>query len=234
MAQADLTELTNSVAIASIDRGVTAGVDKPNGGGSFVYGFNSLAVIGGSVGLFANQVNFAPMAKGGTVSAAIKRGTSGGTTGWSQFLFIGLQGSDVSDLGYLLGLQDDDPTHLVLRKGTVDAGLASGTPDPTNNGILRRSTNAREIDEWYHVRLDMVVNPSGDVILKVFENDLSVNPVDTPVWQAVAGMADFTDDSLGVNTGSAPYTSGRAGFGIRNDDVTRRSFFDHLRVIRQL
>jgi hypothetical protein len=234
MAQADLTELTNSVAIASIDRGVTTGTDKPNGGGSFVYGFNSLTVVEGSVGLFANQVNFAPMAKGGTVSAAIKRAASGGTTGWAPFIFIGLQGPDVSDLGYLLGLQDTDPTHVVLRKGTVDNGLAEGTPDPTNNGILRRSTNAKEIDTWYHLRLDMVVNGSGDVILKVFENDLTVNTVGSPVWQAIAGMADFTDDALGINTGTAPYTSGRAGFGHRNEDVTRRSLFDHLRVIRQL
>ena len=234
MAQSDLTELTNSLAIASLDRGVTTGTDKPNGGGSFIFGFNSLAVVNGSVGFFANQVNFAPMAKGGTVSAAIKRETSGGTTGWSPFMFIGLQGTDVSDFGYLLGMQDEDPTHFVLRKGTVDAGLASGTPDPTVNQILRRSTDAKAVGTWYHLRLDMVVNASGDVILKVFENDLDTNPVGTPVWAAVAGMADFVDDALAINTGSAPFTSGRAGIGHRNDDVTRRSLFDHLRVIRQL
>lgn len=235
MAQSNLTIMTNSLDAAVVDRGVTAGQTPPAGGGTFVYGFNSLQVPGaGAVALFANQVNFAPMASGGSVRAAIKRAASGGTTGWAPFLFIGAQGPGVNDSGYLLGLQDDDPSHIVLKKGALNFGIPSGTPDPTNNGILRRSTDAIDIDEWYHLRLDMVVNGSGDVVLKVFQNDLSVNDVDSPVWTAINGMADFVDDALAVNTGSAPFTSGRAGFGMQVSDVTRRGFFDQLEVFRQL
>lgn len=234
MAQADLTFLTDGLDIANVDRGVTAGQTPPAGGGTFVFGFNSLQVVTGAVGLFGNQTNFAPMAKGGSVRAAIKRGTSGGTTGWAPFIFIGLQGGSVNDNGYLLGIQDTDPPHIILRKGTVVAGLATGTPDPAVNQILTRSTDAVAIDDWIHLRLDMVVNTSGDVILKVFRNDLTVNDVDAAIWESIPGMADFTDDSLGINTGSAPFTSGRAGFAHQNSDVTRRSFFDHVEILRQL
>lgn len=234
MAQSELTVLSDSLDIATVDRGVTAGQTPPNGGGTFVYGFNSLQLATGAVGVFANQVNFAPMASGGSVRAALKRGTSGGTTGWAPFLFIGLQGSSVNDTGYLLGLQDADPPHISLHKGTVAAGCPAGTPDPTVNGILRRSTNAVAVDQWVHLRLDMVVNGSGDVVLKVFQNDLTENAVDSPVWAQVTGMADFVDDSLAVNTGTAPYTSGRGGFAHQNSDVTRRSFVDQFQLDRQL
>lgn len=234
MAQSDLTFLSNGLDIATVDRGVTAGQTPPPGGDTFVFGFNSLAVATGSVALFANQTNFAPMAKGASVRAAVKRGVSGGTTGWAPFLFVGLQGPSVNDLGYLLGIQDDDPAHLMLRKGSVVSGLPAGTPDPVNNQILRRSTNTVSADTWVQIRLDMVVNASGDVILKVFQNDLTLSTVTTPQWEVVAGMADFVDDSLGVNTGSAPFTSGRGGYGHQNSDVTRRSYFDQFELYRQL
>lgn len=235
MAQADLTVMTSSLDIAVVDRGVTAGPTPPNGGGTFVYGFNSLQVPGsGAVALFANQVNFAPMASGGSVRAAIRRGASGGATGWTPFIFIGAQGPSINDVGYMLGLQDDDPSHIVLRKGVLSEGIPAGTPDPTSNGILLRSTDAIELDEWLHLRLDMVVNGSGDVVLAVYQSDLDEELVTSPVWAAINGMDAFVDDALGVNTGSAPYTSGRAGFGMQVADVTRRAYFDQLEVFRQL
>lgn len=235
MAQSNFTIMTTSLDAAVVDRGVTAGTTVPNGGGTFVYGFNSLQVPGsGGVALFANQLNYAPMASGGSIRGAIRRATSGGTTGWAPFLFIGAQGPDINDAGYLLGLSDDDPSHIVLKKGTLSLGIPSGTPDPTNNGILRRSTDAIDIDTWYQLRLDMVVNGSGDVILKCFMSDLDLYAVTGPTWTTINGMADFTDDSLGVNTGSAPYTSGRAGYGMQVSDVTRRAYFDQIEVFRQL
>ena len=47
-------------------------------------------------------------------------------------------------------------------------------------------------------------------------------------------MADFIDDHLGINSGSQPLTSGRGGFGVTVKDVTRRCFFDHLELLRQV
>ena len=46
-------------------------------------------------------------------------------------------------------------------------------------------------------------------------------------------MAEFIDDHLGINSGSQPLTSGRAGFGTTVEAVTRRTFFDHVELMRQ-
>ena len=79
------------------------------------------------------------------------------------------------------------------------------------------------------------MNLNGDVVLKVFRNDLVAHPLGSaPDWQAVSGMADFIDDHLGINSGSQPLTSGRGGFGVTVKDVTRRCFFDHLELLRQV
>jgi hypothetical protein len=194
---------------------------------------NSLSTAQGVVGLFTNQVNFAPMAKGGSIRGAVQRGVSGGPLNFAPFLFIGLQGPSVNDLGYLLGLGDGDPHHIVLRKGVLSAGL----PDvpPGTQGVLRRSTATFLPGTWVHLRLDMVVNLNGDVLLQVFQNDLALHPLGSaPSWQPIPGMGELIDDALGINSGSQPFTSGRAGFGFFTKDVTRRGFFDHLEVLRQL
>lgn len=239
MAESDFTELANSLSTGQLDRGVTAGIDRPNGGGSFVYGFNSLAVVDGAAGLFTNQVNFAPMTKGGRIIGAIKRHPSGSPTGFAPFLFIGLQGPDVADSGYLLGLGDADPHHIVLRKGAINEGL----PETVGvSGVLVLGTEPFSNDTWLHLRLDMIVNTNGDVVLNVFENDLDTNPVTSPVWDTVPGMDDispgsgraFLDDALGIGSGSQPFENGRAGFAMRVEDSARRGFFDHVEIARQL
>jgi hypothetical protein len=204
----------------------------PNGGGTFVYGFNSLAVVNGGVGLAVDQTNFTPMAEGGSIRGAMKRGVSSGNTNFSPFLFIGLQGPDISDNCYMLGLQDVDPSYIVLRKGQASGGLPNGAAGTL--GILRRSAGTISNDTWVHLRLDMIYNISGDVVLKCFQSDLGTYAVTSPTWVAISGMSDFTDDSLGVNSGSAPYTSGRGGFGFAVQDISRRAFFDQIELFRQL
>ena len=87
------------------------------------------------------------------------------------------------------------------------------------------------------------MNTSGDVVINCYQNDLTVNPVTAPVWVKIAGMSDFPggvaatafiDDALQVNSGSAPLTSGRAAFAAAFTDTTRRAFFDHITLARQL
>lgn len=235
MASTDWTYLNDGLDINSVDRGVTTGIARPSGGGNFVFGFNSLNANSGAVGLFTNQTNFAPMAKGASIRGAVKRLPSGGPTGFSPFFFAGLSGNSVNDPGYLLGLGDADPYHLILKKGVLLTGTPDLAPDPEANGILLRSVATFDQDTWHHLRLDMIANENGDVLLQVFANDLAANPLgDAPDWVPVPGMEEFIDDALGVNSGSQPYTSGRAGFGIRVQDVTRRAAFDHVEVYRQL
>lgn len=231
MGSADWSFLNNGLDIGAVDRGVTAGIARPPGGGSFLYGFNSLTVTHGAVALFANLTNFAPMTKGGTIRGCVQRGPGGGPTGFSPFLFLCGQGTSVNDNAYLLGLSDDDPHRIVLRKGSVVAGI----PDSEGPGVLLRSSESFAQGTWLHLRLDAVVNANGDVVLTVLRSDLQAHALGTaPDWLPVAGMPQFIDDQLGINSGLQPLTSGRAGFGFSVSDVTRRAFFDHIELYRQL
>lgn len=232
MAQADWTVANDSLDTATVRRGVTAGIARPSGGGSFLYGMNSIAIASGAVALFVNLANFAPMAKGGIVRGAIKRGVSGAPSNFSPFLFIGLQGPSVNDNAYLLGLADEEPSRIVLRKGKLSDGIPAAAPGSL--GVLRRSTQSYAVDTWLHLMLMMVYNTNGDVVLQCFQSDLGAHAVTAPSWAAIPGMDAFTDDALGVNSGSVPYTSGRVGFGGAFKDVTRRMYFDHIAPERQL
>ncbi len=231
MAEADWTYLNDGLDIATVDRGVTAGIARPPGGGSFLFAFNSLAAVQGAVGLFCNLVDFAPMAKGASIRGCVQRGPGGGPTGFSPFMFLACQGNSVSDTAYLLGLSDDDPHRIVLRKGAVAVGI----PDSEGPNVLLASGESFSQGTWLHLRLDVIVNDNGDVVLKVLRNDLGAHPLGSPPdWQPVPGMVEFIDDHLGINSGSQPLTSGRGGFGMAVADVTRRGFFDHLELLRQV
>ncbi len=231
MSETDWSYLNGGLDIAAVDRGVTAGIARPPGGGSFLFAFNSLAAVTGAVGLFANLANFAPMAKGGSIRGAVQRGAGGGPIGFSPFLFLCCQGNSVNDSAYMLGLSDDDPHRVVLRKGAIAVGL----PDADGAGVLLKSAASFAQSTWLHLRLDVIANTNGDVVLKVLQNDLAAHALGTtPDWQPVPGMVEFIDDHLGINSGSQPLTSGRGGFGFSVKDVTRRAYFDHIELLRQV
>lgn len=235
MAQADWTVADDSLGSGSVRRGVSAGFTPPSGGGSFVYGFSSADTNAGAVGLFYTADDFTPMAKGGNILGCMKRGISGGLTGFSPFFFFSLQGPSVTDTAYMLGLSDADPARIVLRKALLTQGLGDVAPDPGNNGVLRRSSTTVARDTWVHLKLDVIYNTNGDVRLQVKQNDLTLHPLGTaPTWTAIAGMDEFVDDALGVNSGSLPLVGGRAGFAIQTADVSRRAYFDAIQVQRQL
>lgn len=238
MAEADWAFLSGSLDAASVARGVSAGFTPPSGGGSFVFGFASKVTTPGAVGLYVdggNNPSFDPDLiddasdpSGGSIRGAVKRGVSAGPLDFAPFLFIGQQGSSVADQGYLLGLSENDPHEIILRKGAPSGGLL-----PTAAGVLRTGTATFPPDTWVHLRLDMIVNPNGDVVLKAFQNDLAGDPVTAPTWVTIPGITDFIDDALGVNSGSAPFIGGRAGFGFQTSDLSRRGFFDQIEVLRQ-
>lgn len=229
MADTDWAFLNDGLDAATVSRGVTAGIGRPPGGGRFLYGFNSRAASPGAVALSCALVDFAPLPSGGSIRACIQRGPGGGPLGFAPFLYLCGQGTSVNDDAYLLGLSDDDPHRVVLRKGPISRGVPS-----EGEGTLLTSAESFVQGTWLHLRLDAIVNDTGDVVLDVFENDLDAHPLGTPPdWRRVDGMPQLIDDALGVTSGSSPLTSGRAGFGFQTRDVTRRGFFDHLELIRQ-
>src|SRR6266542_3642192 len=176
MASTEWTFLNGGLDVATVDRGVTAGIARPPGGGDFLYAFNSLAATQGAVGLFVNLVDFAPLAKGGSIRGCLQRGPGGGPAGFSPFLFLGAQGPSVQDTAYLVGLSDDDPHRIVLRKGSIAAGL----PASDGPGVLLHSSESFVQGTWVHIRRDMIVNENGDVVLQVFRNDLGAQPLGIP------------------------------------------------------
>lgn len=233
MAESDWAFVSGSLDAGLVKRGVTTGEPRPNGGGNFVFGFNSVNNTPGAVALYSAQVGFAPMAKGMSIRGALKRGASGGPTNFAPFLMAGLQTNSTSASAYLLGLDDDDPHRIVLVKGALTAGIPPLAPAPSTNGVLLQGSETFLNNTWLHLRLDMIVNANGDVILQCFRNDLTVNSVSAPSWVPVLGAAQFIDDALGVNSGSLPFTTGYGGFGFQTKDVTRRAFFDQLEVQKQ-
>lgn len=231
MAETDWAFMSDGLDAANVVRGVTGGLPTPPGGGQFLYGFNSLTVARGAVALRVNGEGFKTLPKGGSIRGCIKRGEGPGATGFSPFLFLGCQGDSVNDTAYLLGLSDDEPSRIVLRKGS----LAVGIPDSDGPGTLLKSSESFLQGVWLHLRLDMIVNENGDVVLRVYRNDLEAHPLGTaPNWQPVPGMEPFDDDRLHVNSGSAPLLSGRAGFGFATQAIARRAYFDHLELEKQL
>lgn len=227
----DWTYLTDGLDAATVRRGVTAAIASPPGGGDFLFAFHSSAVTPGAVALAVNQTDFTPLPRGGSVRGCLQRGPSGGPTGFSTFLYLGLQGPSVNDRAYLLGLADEDPHRIALRKGA----LKDGVPGGDAADVLLVSSDSSLVGEWHHLRLDAIANPNGDVVLAVFRNDLTLHPLGTPpAWAPIPGMPIFIDDPLGIRSGSPALVSGRAGFGFASRDVTRRAYVDHLEIFRQV
>jgi len=227
-------------AAGDVTRGVTAGQTPPNGGGDFIFGWNSRSTGTHAVGMHPGGVaNFAPLrddssnATGGVVQAAIKRGQSPSPIGFSVGLFMNLVNTTENDYAYILGLSDNDPHEIVLAKCALNAGL-----DPTTDYILRTSSQTYLNDTWLHLRLESIVNPNGDVVLRCFQNDLNTNAVTSnTTWEAIVGMDDFIDDALGIATADTgletPLAGGYGGAFFVAEGENRRAFVDHFQMWRQ-
>jgi hypothetical protein len=235
MAETDFSFFGASAA--DIARGVTAGFTPPNGGGSFTFGFNSKVQGQRATGVYYNHNQFAPLrdddgnATGGSIRCAMKRGVSSSVVGFSTGIFINLQGVSETDYGYFLGLSNNNPSNIVLAKTTCQAGLDASVGSAV---ALRVSSASYNLDTWVHLRLDAIVNPNGDTVLKCFRNDLNINPVSSPNWQAISGMNDFVDDALGIASGSNPYAGGYIGYFFSSTINQARGFIDYVQPARQV
>lgn len=233
MAQGDWTEFDDDLDSSILKREPTGGLTPPPGGGTYVFAFNSLEQAEGAAGLYVDLANFNPIAsaKGCQVTGALRKGP-GSATGYSAFLVALARATSVNDNAYLIGFEGSDPARIKVYKGPIVNGIPS--TDPESGGVtLMASDESFDIDEWVHIRVDVIVQPSGDVLIKVFKNDLSSHNVDSPSWVPLAGCEEFVDDILGINSGSLPYDGGYVGFGCEVNGVSKRAQFDYLTVTRQ-
>lgn len=228
MAESDFTALTSSLAGSIVDRGVSNGFTPPNGGGSWVYGFHSLQPDEGATALYysTDPGDFAPAAKAARISCAMRRLVGVDAT---PFLFVSLEGNTIGDSGYLIGLaHDESPARLIVVKGPPNTGL------PLANQIVQSSATY-QVTDWLHIQVDIIRQPSDDVLISVWENaDLASDPVDTPSFVLVPGMEAFVDDNLGINSGSQPFLGGYCGFGYYTKSTGRYALVDYFKFARQL
>lgn len=250
MGQADWNDLGNSLTTAALARGVTAGLTPPNSSitNAFVYGYNSLdGNVAGAHGKYVDLTGFTPTGSGpanpdggGSIRGCVKRVPSTNVSGFSPFLFFCAAGSPpaVEDQAYMLGLLDADPYEIVLAKGLIIGGLVEAPEGSEELTILARSSSQYNIgdDLWQHLRLDVLVQPNGDVLLKCFENDLNNQPIgDTPDWQNINGFDPngFIDDAIQIATGSPPLLGGYCGFAFAySTSINRRGAFDAIEAYR--
>lgn len=230
MAQSDWVAMGNELAAAIVARGVSQGFTPPNGGGNFVYGWKTLQATPGVAGLTAGDGNFDPTAEGVRISAAIQRNGSAGAT---VMLCVGLDANDVGADCYLLGFtHDENPSHLVLHKGSPSNGLLE---TPTTNVELAKSSATFAAGTWAHVQMDLIIQPHGDVHLQLKSNDLGTYTVGSPTWADIDGMPEYIDDVIGVRSGSVPFNGGGfVGFAYYSEQIGRYALIDHVKIARQV
>jgi len=237
MAEADWAELTGTnLDSGSVARGVTNAFTRPNGGGGFAFGYHSLGSDTGVAGYYVDLSNFNPVTgtkKGGSIRCAMKRYSAG--VAYAPVMGFILGTDPTTSNGYLMGLSEASSYQIALRKGAPATGM-----DATGSDILRASTSSfttvgDAAAAWKHLRMDVLVNPHGEVVIDMMENDLDTNLVSAPVWAAIDGMDLYIDDALGILTGSLPHLTGfYAFFGHYTSNLAGAvSLFDQIEVHRQ-
>ena len=244
MGQQDWGDLEGSLEDADLKRGVTAEISGPNGTNGFVYGYNSLdSTVTGAHGKYVDLTGFTPTGSdlvtpdgGGSIRGAIRRVASTNNTGMTPMLFFCAQGGppNVNDQAYMLGLLDADPYKIVLAKGQIIGGIIEAIEETK---ILAVGSQQYSMGDglWHHLRMDPIVQPNGDVLIKVYESDLASRQVDNPDWQPVSGFDPdgYIDDVLEITSGSAPLWGGYAGYAFAvNEALNRRGAFDAIQAFR--
>lgn len=248
MGQLDWADLEGSLSIATLKRGVTHEIPGPNGGNGFVYGYNSLdGTVTGAHGKYVDLTGFTPTGSnianpdgGGSVRCAIKRVASTNNTGMTPMIFFCAQGGppNVNDSAYMLGLLDADPYKIVLAKGSIVGGIVVEDSNSTPKILAEGSQQFSMGDGlWHHLRMDPIVQPNGDVLIKVYQSNLATRTVENPDWEPIPGFSSegYVDGVLEINSGSAPLWGGYVGFAFAvNDALNRRGAFDAFQAGRNV
>jgi hypothetical protein len=210
---------------STVSRGQTDNVAFDIQENTYAVGFHTLKAAQGFTGL-ANAIdNFCPITdgKGGVISALLRRHIP--QFGGAPLIFLANSKDAQTAQAYMLGLSEDFPYRIVLKKGLLGSGLKVAD-------ALRVSAQAWQTPLWFELALQVGVNAQGDIGLIVQRRD----PVLTGAWGSVPGMAFLLDDALGRASGQPPvFGDFYVGFGHYSSGASGRvSVFDHLIVERQL
>jgi hypothetical protein len=237
MAESNWTDFTNGLLAAQVIKGVSmAPVFEPPDSaapinGKFIYYFHTQGVTPGVAARYYDETDFDPTGagKGGTISGCMRR-YSGQSGFYPFFCIVDDNNINQPPYGYILGLTNSSSStsKLMLRKGSLVANM-------TETDEYLRISNGTYDTGWFMFRLDLILNPQGDVVLNVYECDLDSYQPDNPTWAAVDGMDMYVDDSGGILTGVTPYTGGYYfGYGIYTEGQTDLTgMFDFIAINRQ-
>jgi len=245
VAQADWITITNMASSADVAHTPTMAPSLEPKDGDFTYAFMSHVADVKFSGLCCAAVNFSPLADvhshhaGGSIRGYMRKHTPvSGPALFAPMFFIasssGAPDLDDNPSAYKLGLSEQaaagSPYHITLAKGSLrDSGVKATTGD-----YLLRGTTSYTTARWFGLRLDVLFNPQGEIVLNVYE-DTANNPV-SPIWTRPAGFPDaYVDDGLGLLSGTLPLTGTLyVGFGQWSSQVGCCSAFDYLQISRQL
>jgi hypothetical protein len=211
----------------------TVGIAGPNGGGHYVYGARATAEAGFHA-LRCDTAGTAPAARGANVSAAMLRARGAP----SAAVFASAGGGVVGALdpplmaaaaaAYLLGVGFDG--RVRLAKGLLGGGLGGAA-------VLAQGEVVYPLGAWVHLRLDVIANANGDVILNAYQSDLGARPVTAPAWTPIPGIGTttphFVDDRVQINTGSPALKAGYSGFAFYFSSAADVAAIDHVTIERQ-
>lgn len=155
-----------------------------------------------------------PGGRGGLIASFIRKFNKGPES--APFMFLADSPDINSAQGYCLGLSEDYPCRLVLKKGLLASGLGADSPD--NLWVSSWTWD----DRWLAVALVVTTHAQGDVVLRVYTN-------------VVVLEATYIDDVLGGNQGQPPISGNYwAGLGHYNRSGTGGlSLFDYVSVASQ-
>jgi hypothetical protein len=205
--------------------------------GSFIMGLNAITAQAGFAGDYVNLSNYnpTPADKGGSIRAVMKRYSS--NVNYAPFIGFATTADVDTAYAYILALSAENPYRIILYKGELDAATMISTAAVIDAKCLRSSDAAYASAVYHHLKLDLIYNPQGDAVLNVYEDTTDPLTPSTPTWAAVDGLESYTDDALGILSGSIPYIGSGGGYyavyGLMTQEQGSQALFDYIEITRQ-
>jgi hypothetical protein len=99
---------------------------------------------------------------------------------------------------------------IVAVSASYEARLVRATSGTAVALWSQAIVGALDTYKWVQYKLDLLLQPNGDITLQVFSNDLAANPADSPTWVLQKTYADSTVNDP-VVAHAAAYPGGASG-----------------------